>query len=56
MSTGLHVLDYNKLYIQFGETGRTLKKRLVEHKAAVKRRDKKNGTAVHAWEKQHRMN
>ena len=39
-----------------GETGRNLKKRLVEHKAAVKRCDTKNGIAVHAWKQQHRVN
>ena len=32
-----------------GETGRTLEKRLSEHKGAVKRNDTKNGIAVHAW-------
>ena len=47
-------MDCNKSYI--GETGRNLKKRLVEHKAAVKRGDMKNGIAVHAWEEQHRVN
>jgi hypothetical protein len=30
-----------------GETGRTLKKRIVAHKAAVKKEDNKNGIAVH---------
>lgn len=47
-------MDCNRSYI--GETGRNLKKRLVEHKAAVKRGDMKNGIAVHAWEQQHRVN
>ena len=28
----------------------------MEHKAAVKRCDVKNGIAVHAWEQQHRVN
>ena len=32
------------------------KKRLVEHKAAVRRGDTNNGIAVHAWEHQHRVN
>ncbi len=31
-----------------GETGRTLKKRLTEHKYAVKRGNPENGIAVHA--------
>ena len=39
--------DCEKVYI--GETGRN-QKRLVEHKAAVRRWDTKNGIAVHAWE------
>ena len=47
-------MDCDMSYI--GETGRNLKKRLVEHKAAVKRGDTKNGIAVHAWERQHRVN
>ena len=46
-------LDCDRSYI--GETGRNLK-RLVEHKAAMKRCDTKNGIAVHAWEQQHRVN
>ena len=46
-------MDCNRAYI--GETGRNLKKRLVEHRAAVRRGDtcNKNGIAVHAWEQQH---
>ena len=31
-----------------GETGRNLQERSVEHKAAVKRGDTKNGVAIHA--------
>ena len=38
-----------------GETGWTLQKRLVEHKAAVRRGDTNNGIAVHAWDHQHRV-
>ena len=38
-----------------GETGRTLEKRLSEHRGAVKRNDLKNGIAVHAWKTQHRV-
>ena len=37
--------DYPYVYI--GETGRTLKKQLIEHKAAIKKNDPKNGIAVH---------
>ena len=44
-------MNCNSSYI--GETGRSLKKRLVEHKSAVKRHDTKNGIAVHAWEHQY---
>ena len=38
--------ECNHVYI--GETGRTLRKRLTEHKAAVKKCDNKNGIALHA--------
>ena len=38
-----------------GETRRTLEKRLSEHKGAVTRHDVKNGIAVHAWTKQHKV-
>ena len=41
--------------VYIGETGRTLEKRLSEHKGAVKRHDVKNGIAVHAWNEQHRV-
>ncbi len=43
--------DCNKVYI--GETKRTLKVRLWEHKQAVKRGDPKNGIAVYAHESHH---
>ena len=38
-----------------GETGRNLQKRLTEHKAAVRRGDRNNGIAVHAWDHDHRV-
>ena len=47
-------MDCNRSYI--GETGRSLKKRLVEHKSAVKGCDTNNDIVVHAWEHQHRVN
>ena len=37
------------------ETGRNLKKRIVEHKYIVKRKDEKNGIAVHANVHNHRV-
>ena len=42
--------------VYVGETGRTLKKRISEHKQAVKRRDQKNGIAVHVMNKGHNIN
>ena len=42
--------------VYIGETGKTLEKRISEHKGAVKRHDVKNGIAVHAWTKQHKVN
>ena len=38
-----------------GETGRSLQKRLTEHKAAVRRGDQKNGVAVHVQNYDHRV-
>ena len=37
--------EHSHMYV--GETRRTLKKRIGEHKAAVKKEDKRNGIAVH---------
>ena len=37
-----------------GETGRTLQKRITEHKYVVKTNDRKNGIAMHAWDMEHR--
>ena len=31
------------------KTGRTMQKRVTEHKTAVRKNDKNNGIAVHAW-------
>ena len=45
--------ECNCAYI--GETGRSLEKRLSEHRGAVKRNDTKNGIAVHAWKTQHKV-
>ena len=38
-----------------GETGRTMQKRVTEHKTAVRKYDKNNGIAVHAWRADHRI-
>ena len=43
--------DCDSVYV--GEMGRTLQKRITEHKYAVKRFDDKNGVAVHAWKMNH---
>ena len=45
--------DCAQVYV--GETGRTLKKRISEHKQAVKRFDDKNGIAVHHFKHNHRI-
>ena len=37
-----------------GETKRSLRKRITEHKYAVENFDRKNGIAVHAWDMGHR--
>ena len=36
-----------------GETGRSLQKRITEHKYAVKTNDRRNGIAVHCWDMGH---
>ena len=46
--------DCEEVYV--GETGRTLKKRISEHKQTVKRYDQKNGIAVHVMSKGHTIN
>ena len=38
-----------------GETGTTLRKQLTKHKAAVKKCDNKNGSAVHTWKSGHQV-
>ena len=40
-------------YVYIGETGRTLHKRISEHKYAIKRQDKNNGISVHVWSTNH---
>ena len=45
--------DCTQVYV--GETGRTLKKCMAEHKQAVKRFDEKNGFAVHVFKHDHRI-
>ena len=46
-------MDCEQVYI--GETGRTMQKRVTEHKTAVQKYDKNNGIAVHAWKADHRI-
>ena len=53
MYTRYHAKDCDTSYI--GETGRDLHKRIVEHKAAVRRKDDKNGIAVHANSHSHQV-
>ena len=43
-------------HVYVGETKRTLKRRIVEHKQAVKKFDEKNGVAVHANTHDHHIN
>jgi hypothetical protein len=51
---GIPCCDCDHVYV--GETGRTLKVRIAEHKQAVRRFDRKNGIAVHVHDQQHHMN
>ncbi len=44
----LPCVDCETVYI--GEIGRSLEKRVSEHKYAVKTSDQRNGVAVHAWD------
>ena len=47
-------LDCPQVYI--GETGRTLQKRVAEHRTAVKKGNHQNNDiAVHAWDSKHRI-
>ena len=43
--------DCDAVYI--GETGRSLQKRLREHKYSVKTNNQKNSIAMHAWDNNH---
>ena len=45
----------NCTQVSVGETGRTLKKRMSEHKQAVKRFDENNGIAAHVFKHDHRI-
>ena len=47
---GIPCHDCETSYI--GETNRSLRKRIAEHKYAMKSNDRKNGIAVHAWDNQ----
>ena len=46
-------LDCQQVYR--GETGRTLQKRMAEHKTAVKNGNQNNGIAVHVWNSDQRI-
>ena len=46
--------DCEAAYI--GETGRSVQKRITEHKYAVRMNNRKNSIAVHAWDNNHRPN
>ena len=41
--------------VYIGDTGRTLRKQVKEHKAAVNKCDNKNVSAVHAWKSGHQV-
>ena len=45
--------ECNHVYI--GKTGRTLRKRFIEHKVAVKKCANQNGITVHAWKPGHQV-
>ena len=45
--------DCDQVYV--GETGRTMKKRISEHKQAVRHFDDRNGIAVHAFQYDHQI-
>ena len=47
-------MDCEKVYV--GETSRSLKRRLMEHRRAVRCEDRKNGIATHACDHEHIVN
>ena len=49
----IYEVPCQKSYI--GETGRSLQKRMTEHKVVVRRGDRKNGIAVHVQDYDHRV-
>ena len=53
LNTLIKITDCDHVFV--GETGRTLKKRLAEHKQAVRRFNERNGIAVHVHQHDHHI-